>query len=478
MKSLLKIVLLPVILIPAVFSVSSCSKKFLDDKPYSSVIVGSAITTESDLLAAITSVYSALRATDLYGRSLPVKGDLMADNTFVITNNSGRYIQQNTYTMIKTDTYAAGAWSNAYIAIKYANFVIANAGKVPASATVNEYVGEAYAVRALMHFELARNFATPYTQDPTAQGVPIILSFNRDTLPARSAVKDVYTQVIADLEKAYTLMTQYRGSAYFSKYAARALEARVYQNMGDWGNALTTSLDVSNNSGAALLDSAAYVAYWNNPVVQASSKNETLFEVASDVANNNGFDQLGYIYLVISGGGYGDILGTPELGGLYAKTDVRRNFCVKGVKSGYSDSVYFCYKYPNPANTTDKDDTKILRLSDILLIAAEAYYNASDYTNANIYLNKVAQKRDKTIAGYNNTGTQVLEDILTERRKELAFEGSRLWDLVRLQRSWTKVVNQQPLSTFAVTPSNTQLLYPIPKAELDVNANIKPNPGY
>jgi hypothetical protein len=478
MKSLLKIVLLPAVLIPATLSINSCSKKFLDDKPYSSVVVGSAISTESDMLAAITSVYSAMRNSDLYGRSLPVKGDVMADNTFVITSNSGRYVQQNTYTLIRTDANAAGAWSAAYVAIKYANFVIENASKLAASATVNEYVGEAYAARALMHFELVRNFATPYTANAAAVGVPIILSFSRDTLPARSTVKQVYTQVIADLEKAYTLMTQYRGSAYLSKFAARALEARVYQNMGDWPNALTTSLDVSNNSGVALLDSAAYVAYWNNPVVQASSKNETLFEVASDVANNNGFDQIGYIYLVISGGGYGDILATPGLAGLYGAGDVRKNFCVKGTKSGQDGTAWFCYKYANPANTSDKDDTKVIRLSDVLLIAAEAYYNAGDYPNANLYLNKVAQKRDKTIAAFSNTGTQVLEDILTERRKELAFEGNRLWDLLRLQRSWTKVVNQSPLSTFAVTPTNTQLVYPIPKAELDVNPNMTPNPGY
>ena len=465
------------ILLPCVVSVTSCSKKYLVDNPYTAVVINSAIQSESDLLAAITGTYSNLRATDLYGRTLPVKGDLMADNTFVITANSGRYTQMNSFTQNKLDAFALGVWTNAYIAIKNANLIINSSAKVPASANVNQYTGEAYAIRALSTFELVRNFATPYTAGSTGMGVPIIKDFNQDTTPARSSIKDVYTQIIADLEKAYSLMTTYRGSSYFSKYSARALEARVYQNMGDWTNAQITALDVVTNSGVTLLDSTAYLSYWASPTAQSTTKNETLFEVESDAVSNNQFDQIGFIYLA-TGGGYGDILGTPNLDSIYAPTDVRSHLILAGTRSGQNGTAYFCEKYINAANTADKDDTKVLRLSDIILILAEAYFNAGDYTNADKYLNMVAQKRDKTIAPYANTGAQVLEDILVERRKELAFEGSRFWDLMRLQRSYTKVVNQNPLQTISVTPSNSQLIFPIPNAEINANPNIKQNPNY
>jgi hypothetical protein len=465
------------ILLPSMVSITSCTKKFLTDKPYTSLLTTDAVKSESDLLAILTGNYSNLRATDLYGRTLPVRGDLMADNTFVITANSGRYIQMNTFTQTKLDAFALGVWQNAYIGMKNADFIINNASKATPSANVNQYVGEAYAIRALMLFELVRNFSNPYTVSSTGIGVPIILDFNRDTIPARSSIKDVYTQVISDLEKAYSLMTVYRGSSYFSKYSARALEARVYQTMGDWPNSLTTSLDVVSASGAALLDSAAYLSYWASPTAQASTKNETLFEVESDAVTNNQFDQIGFIYLA-AGGGYGDILATPDLFNIYAPNDVRKRLILAGTRSGQNGTAYLCQKYVNAANTADKDDTKVLRLSDIILIAAEAYYNASDFPNANKYLNMVAQKRDKTIAPYANTGAQVLEDILTERRKELAFEGSRFWDLLRLQRSYTKVVNQNPAQTIAVTPSNFQLVFPIPKTEMDANPNMKQNPSY
>lgn len=484
---------------------ASCSKKYLDQEPYTATSLGDAIKSEADLLVALTGTYSQLRSYYIYGTSNALKGDLMGDNTYVTTSNSGRYISLNTYSFTTSDTYAYYCWFYNYTAIKYANTVI-NAG-LASSANVNQYMGEAYAIRALCHFELVRNFGHAYTAAPDDPGVPIVTSFNQDTLPARSTVKQVYVQVLADLDKAYSLMTAYRGTAYFSKYAARALQARVYQNMGDWANAKTAALDVINNSGWAMLASSAYVSptgslgsvytastyspggYWSNAAVQSSSKNETLFEVASDVTNNNGYESIGSLYLQI-GGGYGDILALGDLYNLYSSTDVRRGLIPNagtGYRSGQAGVTYLCYKYPNAFGTADRDDTKLLRLSDILLIAAEAYYNTGDETSARLYLNKVAQQRDPAFTGYLSTGTQLLEDILTERRKELAFEGSRFWDLVRLKRSWTKICNPNPLKTVAVNAANNSnasfsktapLVYPIPLTEIQANPNMAQNPEF
>jgi hypothetical protein len=486
-------------IIGAILFLSSCSKNFLTRNPYNGLPLSTAIQSEADLLVANTGMYSQLRNTDLYGRTLPVKGDLMADNTFVTTANSGRYISMNNYAFTNADSYASAVWAQSYIAIKYANIII-NTHLSASDANISEYTGEAYAVRALMHFELVRNYGHPYTQASGDPGIPIMTdtAYNPYDLPKRNTVKDVYTQVISDLQQAYSLMSVYRGTAYFSKYAARALEARVYQNMGDWPDALTAALDVINNSGWVLLSPTAYVnpsgslgtgpsnstyspgGYWANPTVQSSTKNETLFEVASDLANNNGFDQIGAIYLQL-GGDYGDLLATDTLYSLYSATDVRLGLCVRapaGYRSGQAGNINLCYKYSNAAGSGDKDDTKVLRLADIILIAAEAYYNAGDFTNANKYLNMVAQQRDPAFAGWNDTGEQVLEDILTERRKELAFEGSRFWDLVRLGRSFTKVNNQNPQTLIQVAPGNTALVFPIPVTEETANPNITQNPGY
>ncbi len=467
-------------------STVSCNKDFLNDKPYTAVVLQDAIKTESDMLVAVTGAYSQLRNTDLYGRTLPVKGDLMGDNTYVTTGNSGRYTTLDNFNMINTDAYGLAVWQQAYVAIKYANTIIAASSSLTSTTTnTSQYLGEAYAIRALMYFELARNYGHPYTTSPNDPAVPLVLTYDQNALPARNTVKDVYTQVIADLEKAYSLMTVYRGTAFFSKYSARALEARVYQNMGDWANALTTATDVITNGGFTLTPSI--VSYWNSTSLQTTTKVETMFEISSDVTYNNGFDQIGFIYIIAGGSGYADIFATPELYSLYSATDTRKALIVPGTRTLQTGTANYVYKYPNPANASGRDATKVIRYADVLLIAAEAYYNKGDYTNANLYLNKVATLRDPSFAGWADTGPQVLEDILIERRKELAFEGSRFWDLIRLQRNYTKVANVSnnvPSTTFAITPAtntvapNTQLIFPIPLTELNANPNMKQNPGY
>lgn len=474
---------------------SSCKKNYLDRNPYNSIPLISSISTEADLTTVLNGVYGGLRTTDLYGRTLPVKGDIMSDNTFVTTTNSGRYLSMNNFVFNSLDAYASAIWSNAYSVIKNANNVI-NAS-IPITPNVRQYQAEALSIRALMLFELVRNYGTPYTWDKTKDGVPIPLTFNYTALPARSSVQAVYTQIIKDLEAAYAMFpakagtkdSSFRGTAYFSKYSARALEARVYQHMGDWANAQITANDVITNGGWSMLPASQYSlpagsgssyspgGYWASPAVQSGTKNEAMFEVASDLLNNNGFDQLGFIYLTV-GGGYGDILATPDLAALYTATDARKALIPVGTRSGQAGTVYLCYKYPNPANGADKDDTKVLRISDIYLILAEADYNLNDIPNALVNVNKVAQQRDPSFTGYTSAAPQLLEDILTERRKELAFEGSRFWDLLRLGRSWTKIKNQNPLTTVAVTPASPYLILPIPQGERDANPNMSQNTGY
>lgn len=458
---------------------SSCSKSFLTKTPNDALALSTAITSEADLKNALGGAYAILRGTNLYGRTLPVRGDLMADNEYVSSSNSGRYTAWNNFNQISTNADASGIYDYAYTGITRANEVIANT-TVPTSTVVNEYKGEAYAIRALLHFELVRNFATPYTQNATNPlGVPVVNTFfgaNTSPLyqPARDSVAKVYRQIISDLEQAYSMMTGYVSSGYLSKYAARALEARVYQTMGDWADAKTVALDVVTNGGFTLPSATSYPSVWSNAAL-TTDKVEFIFKVSADLNNNNGTDQLGYIFSQV--GGYGDILCTKDLYNQYTLTDVRKALIVPATRSNIS--VLAINKFPNANNLADKDDIPVLRYADVLLILAEAYFNASDYTNANLYLNKVAQQRDPAmLIGYAHTGAQVLEDILLERRKEFAFEGYRLFDLLRLNRSFTKVQEESPYTSIGIMPTNNNLLLPIPQAELDLNSNMKQNPGY
>ncbi len=471
-----------------------CSKTFLDQKPYNSVVLSDAIKTEDDMSTALTGLYASLRATDFYGRTYAVKGDLMADKCFLSSANSGRYISFNLYNFTKTDGYASAVWQNGYNAIKNANFII-NAGLDPATnPNVSQLLSEAYAIRGLIYFDLVRNFGLPYTTDPTSPGVPIVTKFDVNAKPARNTVAEVYTQVIADLTKAISLAkfnqgqtmnftltakTRALNSSFMTKYAAETLLARVYQHKGDWVNAKAAALDVINNSGFSLVTSANVISYWKG-ASPLTSKTETMFEVTSD-ANNQVSDGTLAVFLVPKpgGGAYGDMLTIKPFYDSYTATDTRKGLISPDVRSGQLGTAYYIVKYP--IDNVNLDDVKIVRFSEAYLILAEAYYNLGDVANANATLNKFAVNRDPK-AAYANSGAQVLTDILDERAKEFAFEGYRFWDLTRLGYTFVKPQGQDATNAVSVkitvAPGNPNLLFPIPNDEILVNPNVSQNAGY
>src|SRR5829696_7702610 len=197
-----------------VLLMASCKKSFLDVTPPTSLLSEQALKTETDLLVATRGMYAGMRASTLYGRDVPLFGDLMADVTYVSPQNSNRFIAQYNYT--PTNTTGTNMWTSAYAVVLRANKII-NAD-VPSSTNVNQYKGEAYASRALMYFELVRFFAKQYTDNPASPGVPIVLEDNQKLLPSRAKVSEVYAQIIADLNQAISLMTLFNNSSSFHKY--------------------------------------------------------------------------------------------------------------------------------------------------------------------------------------------------------------------------------------------------------------------
>lgn len=452
---------------------TSCSKDFLEVDPYTSVEAGQALKTEADMLVALRGMYSGMRNSNLYGRTIPLLGDLRADVTYISPQNSNRYIDEQRYTITVNNGNATATWGAAYTVILRANNII-NAS-VTESAAVKQYKGEAYAVRALMYFELARFYAKPFTDAPASFGVPLVLTYDPGALPARSTVAQVYTQINADLTQAFNLMTTSTNSSQFSKYAARALQAKVYLTMGDYANARTAALDVISNGGFTVVTAAAHAGYWANAAPR-TDKVETLFEVTSDAINNPGTDALAYIY---SQSGYGDMMASDAQYALYSATDVRRAYMTAGVRGG--SPCFFVTKYSNVTNANDKDDCKVLRLSDVYLIAAEASFRTSpsNEADARTYLNYVATRRDPAFTGYISTGTTLEADILTERRKELAFEGDRFHTLNRLKQTIQRNANYPSTARTIAYPDNFRI-FPIPQNEMQANPSLngQQNAGY
>lgn len=456
----------------AMLSIVSCSKSFLDQKPYTSISTEDALKTAADIKTALNGTYANLRNGELRGAAVPLLGDLLADNIYLSTVNIGLFNGENAYSITTDGAYSNRVWFFAYANILQANNIID--AELNQGTDVMQYKGEAYAIRALVYFDLVRLFGKAYTIEPNSPGVPIVLHYNPAALPKRNTVAEVYTQILSDLDQAISLMSQYNGSARFSKYAAVALKAKVNLYKGDYQQAYDLAKDVLNNSGFTPVNRTALAGYWASATSHdENNKVETLFELASDVFNNNGSDELSMHY-VQADNSEGEMLTTESLYDAYSATDVRKNLIIKGVRNrvGGEDPAYIVNKYP--VLVGDFNEKKVIRLSEVQLIAAEAAYRITRQAEALTLLNTLVAQRDPSLT-YTSNGTTLLADIVKERRKELAFEGDRFFDLNRLNQN---IDRTEEYPSGIIEAGDYRRVMPMPLGEINVNPNIIQNPGY
>lgn len=472
-------------LLAAGLVLSSCKKSFLDEKSSVATDASTSIKTANDMADAANGMYTAAKSYMLFGRDVPVLGDLLADNVYISSSNSGRYTTENAYTFIATSAEASDIWNQGYYTILQANRIISSG--LASTTTVDQLRGEAYTMRALVYLQLVNFFGSPYTVNPSGLGVPIVTVPTYVTgpyvKPVRNTVADVYKRIITDLDSAYALMpttaitSTYHATSsnYIAKYAAKAIEARAYLYMGDYANARDAALLVTGGGGYTLAGTAAtFSTYWTSAVA-GTAKLETILELNNNTSSNNGTNGLDYIY---SQSGYGDVLCTDQLYSLYTTTDNRKSLILNSTRKSNAAQAYVVNKYSNLA-ATDRDEIKIIRYAEVLLTLSESYARLGDETNARLYLNQLAKVRDASFAGYTSTGTQLTTDILNERRKELAFEGLRYFDLTRLNMVISRPVQANGYSSYpTVSLTDFRRIQPIPQAEIDVNSNISQNTGY
>lgn len=453
---------------------SSCSKDFLDRKNPQSVSLFETINDYASLSAAANGAYVPFKSTNYYNRSFILIPDLLGDNVFVSQSNGGRYLDFDNFSISSSDGYISGAWSSMYQVIVNATLTIQGGAKLELNPPVYQLLGEMYAIRALAHFDLVRMFAQPYnfTADASHLGVPVITEVKAEIIsPKRETVKTVYDQIVSDLHQAIALMNVPVKQGKFTPTAARALLAKVYLYMEDWENAEKYASEAISGP-YSLLSRNAYVNSWNS-----SFSSESLFEVVNLQTDNSGVNSLGYFY---EQNGYGEGLATADLYNIYEQNDIRRNLIQVGERIHsnvvFESPAYFVRKYPR----LTYDNIKVLRLSEAYLIRAEARAELGKTDPAKTSLaqadvNTISKRADPNAPDITQSGDDLIERILLERRKELAFEGNRFFDLTRRKKD-VKHIRSQGLKMF--TYPNNRLIMPIPLREINYNKNMIQNPGW
>ncbi|MEC5144445.1 RagB/SusD family nutrient uptake outer membrane protein [Chitinophaga sp. 212800010-3] len=451
MKAYLKYII--VILTPA--TMLSC-RKFLDVTPRDAVSDETTIIDKTSASTALRGVYRRLGADGYYGTLFQTFGYLPGDN--VQWTGSQSIIQQFITHRIAADNgNLQTVWSAIYATINGANNVIA---KVPAvkdasftEADRKQITGEAYFIRALCYFDLARTWGNvQITLTPT-------LSKADKTDIGNSTQAQVYQQVLSDLNAADSLLLppSVANPVRANQETVWALKARYYGYQSGWAQAEAYATKVlSDVKNYSLLK--PYSAF---------------FTPASAVATRESVFELSYSATYLSGhrsnwqppanGGtrqwapsdaFVTLVNDPQTGG-------NRNALIAKTAAGlWYGNLY----YRSPAT----DPAYVIRIAELYLIRAEALAEQGKLAAAKQDLDQI---RDRAgLAPSAATGKEeLLLAIENERRVEFAFEPHRWFDLVRTGRA-AAVLNI----------TNPRLyLFPIPANEISLsNGHLKQNDGY
>ena len=491
-------------------SLSSCVNDWLDVAPSDGTDADAALTSSSDLAAARTGMYKALKGNsslvDYYGMQFFVYGDVHAGDDYQYNNLGGSnrasfYYDMNYQTASEFTSSTSSsnvAWKSPYIVIGRANRIIAAAeggalsDAAEAKATIDQYAAEAKVLRALAHFDLVRIYGKPYTEDQGASlGVPLVTEvLESNAKPARSTVAEVYTQVVKDLTEAISsnaLATETE-PGYVSVWGAKAILSRVYLNMGDYANALSVAEDIIKNSGAALWTRDQYLKAWD-----ASTPNESEFLFRLNVAGSTDNNDLNGIGNLQQRDGYKEMVATKKFVDMLTSDpkDVRNDMflpatAAKEVATYGTNKVYLNKLRGQGGNLRNVTIVPIIRLSEVYLTAAECAFRNNDKTKAVEYLNDLVKNRTTTEASLATVDNITLERILIERRKELIGEGQRYFDALRNNETITRYTSEADKGWHKTLSKEAQsfnrdyfkAIAAIPQAEINANPNIKQNTGY
>ncbi|MCT4602248.1 MAG: RagB/SusD family nutrient uptake outer membrane protein [Marinifilum sp.] len=326
--------------------------------------------------------------------------------------------------------------------------------------------------RALTYFRLAQYFCPyregEYTKDPEKYGLPMITSIenlSEEFYPNRLSQKETYEFILNDLKDIEELNIEPTDFNFiYNKRAMYGLMAEFYmwraespvKEANDW--IMARECAEKSIAGNSLINSAGELKALFNPNAQSGSS-------ALRLNLPNGKD-LSY------GAFYNDfwnkIVVYDEVYNLYTDKDIRRDF--------YINAITRKVEKFNLADAAEKTNQSMWRVAEMHLIIAESYARQGDVDNARKYLNDFKKSRIEDFASYD--GNDILDEIITERRKEFLCESNYRWyDMKRNGITYSRTSSKGEV--VSLTPGDYRYSFIIPsKGELEENPNNFQNPGW
>ncbi len=470
-----------IIALLAIFAFSSC-EDFLDKQPTNSADSATSIKSLRDAQLFLNAINSKMLSGSYLGRDMHLYADAKGGDLTIFTAGRG-YDTFYAFDHSAQSGASSGFWTQGYNILLQINTLISNIETLEAAGTQEDYSdikGQAYTLRGMIYFDLVRLYGEPYNEDKSAWGVPnvtTILSANAQEL--RATVEQNYTQIVSDLKAAEPLLSKSRKDGFVNYWANKALQARVYLYMENFADALTAAEDIIDNGPYSLYANNEWVDSWKSKEGKESIYQLKVLATEFDLTTSS----LGGVYSRAKH--YkSSVLGYYMVSEYFLNRlgedpdDVRWGVMTHDESS--TDRLGCCYKFLGGVDMPGDGggdpaacNIKVIRLSEIYLIAAEAALRKSspDKKAAADYLNEIRKRAPNLDPA--TEATVSLDMILDERSKELLGEGHRFFDLIRNNRTiefnddWQGI----PVSRREKTIDRTSHLTILPIFQGELNAN-------
>ena len=468
---------------------SSCNKQLDELRPHNVIFEDIQFERPEGYSKAVVGAYnlvaggavaSSFNYNDMLIFLSEAKGNTIRALDAEVNKNTDVFNYINSSTKDRSHTYEF--WRGSYTVLLHLNKILGHVKAGETNPEILQAKAEALFLRAYVYFNLVRLYGKPYHQSPgESLGVMLVLDdkVSPELAPKRASVQQVYSQIVNDLETAAPLFTQKKSNSYGSKYAAYALLSRVYLYMGGTvenpvANANQKAADyadkVIKEGGYQLLQDQAYIDYYKTNNI---NNKEDIFAVNTEYSQgliSNYFampTQINY-----TGGLYRP---SPYLLSLLEAGDKRNSFYVNNVTPGYPDDTRAVSKYMiRYQSLYSNSPFRYLRLAEMYLNRAEAYAKLNKAADALSDFNIIRQRAGLTaLAGLE--GRALINEILKQRKLELAFEGHASYDEFRNGLPMVRNYKSGGSAELNIGPTDKKIIMQVPEEEIIANPNLVQN---
>lgn len=459
-------------LLASVTAVSSCNR-LLDASDPSKISESDALNNLSSINKINLGFYPAVPATlNWYAQSL-ITDELVLNVADNLGGGKMYYGWDYGPGTIEDRDSNMGLFRGYYNTIRRANITINNVDALDASTPAdiskkNLYKAEALGMRAYSHFQVLQLFSPKY--NPTALGCAYVTTVDDTVYPSRDNMQISYEKVLKDIDDALAIYPSDldNNNTRMNKGALESLKAKVYFETGNYPKAIEFATIVLGKY--SLTSAATYPNVWadTNDYKEVIFKQSNLLSAGATpgVLFVNTQDAVQYN-------------ASATLLSKYDKSDVRYSLFQSFQNKGIIPLKYLKPSFDNVKPVRGRADIKLIRTAEILLIRAESYAKNGDLTSAFKDYKTLRDARNAGVSEVFVNKQDAIDKISDERARELCYEGFRLLDLKRLDKTVQRIAadSRPGFTTLTFTDVNKFTL-PIPQAEIFANKNIQQNVGW